>query len=120
MSGTNLFAGAHHFVASNNTFHEAKTVSVMFAKKSKLMLDLLQINNVNNNYGSRTTSDGVIPLMPNPSNRFTGRTEVIAELKRHFFNTYDAARKRMFFLLFGMGGIGKTQICLKFVEEMSD
>ena len=73
-----------------------------------------------NNYGNRTRSDGVIPLMPNPSNRFTGRTEVIAELKEHFFNTNDSAQKRKFFLLYGMGGIGKTQICLKFVEEMSD
>jgi Cdc6-like AAA superfamily ATPase len=83
-----------------------------------MALDLLQIN-IHNNYGNRT-SDGVIPLMPNPSNRFTGRTEVIAELKRHFFNTTDSSQKRKFFLLYGMGGIGKTQICLKFVEEMSD
>ena len=85
-----------------------------------MVLDLLQIN-IHNNYGHRTTSDGVIPLMPNPSTRFTGRTEVIAKLKRHFFtNTTDAVPKRKFFLLYGMGGIGKTQICLKFVKEMSD
>ncbi|KIK05823.1 hypothetical protein K443DRAFT_76206, partial [Laccaria amethystina LaAM-08-1] len=75
---------------------------------------------IHNNYGNRTTFDGVIPLMPNPSNRFTGRTEVIAKLKRHFFNTNDSAQRRKFFLLYGMGGIGKTQICLKFVEEMFD
>ena len=74
----------------------------------------------NNNYGNRTRSDGVIPLMPNPSNRFTGRTELIAELNRHFFNTNDAAQKRRFCLLYGMGGIGKTQICLKFVDDSSD
>ena len=81
------------------------------------MLDLLQVN-IN---GSRTTSHGVIPLMPNPSTRFTGRAEVIAKLKRHFFtNTKVVALKRKFFLLYGMGGIGKTQICLKFVEEMYD
>jgi len=74
-----------------------------------------------NNYGNRKTSDGVIPLMPNPSNRFTGRTEVIAKLKKDFsMNARDPAEKRNFFLLYGMGGIGKTQICLKFVEEMSD
>jgi hypothetical protein len=119
MIGTNFFAGAHHFVASNNTF-ESKTVSGMFTKGSKLTaLDLLQTN-VHNNYGDRTMSDGVIPLTPNPSNRFTGRTEVIAELKMHFLNTSNSAQKRKFFLLYGMGGIGKTQICLKFVEEMSD
>jgi Holliday junction resolvasome RuvABC ATP-dependent DNA helicase subunit len=78
----------------------------------------MHINNTNN--GNRTMSDGVIPLMPNPSNRFTGRTEVIAKLKGHFSNTNDSAQKRKFFLLHGMGGIGKTQICLKFVDGMSD
>ena len=79
-----------------------------------------QIHIQDSNYGNRMTSDGVIPLMPNPSNRFTGRAEVITKLKRHFSDTNDSAQKRNFFLLYGMGGIGKTQICLKFVEEMSD
>ena len=72
------------------------------------------------NYGKMTTSGGVIPLMPNPSNRFVGRTEVIAKLKKHFsMNTSGPGEKRKIFLLYGMGGIGKTQICSKFVEEMS-
>ena len=84
-----------------------------------MALDLLQI--IHNNYNNRTTSDGAIPLMPNASTRFTGRTEVIAKLKSHFFfDTNDAVQKRKLFLLYGMGGIGKTQICLKFVEDMSD
>ena len=82
-------------------------------------MNLLQIN-IHNNDGNMTTHDGVIPLMPNLSNQFTGRTAVIAELERHFSNTTDSAQKRKFFLLHGMGGIGKTQICLKFVQEMSD
>ena len=120
ISGASIFAGAHHFLSNNNTFNEAMKVGVVFLKGSKLMaLDVLQIN-IHNNYGNKTTSDGVIPLMPNPSNRFTGRTEVIAKLKEHFLNTSDSAQKRKLFLLYGMGGIGKTQICLKFVEEMSD
>ena len=115
MSGASLFASAHHFVASNNTFIEAKTVSLKVSITQADGVDLLQIN-----INHRTTSDGVIPLVPNPSNRFTGRTDVIAKLKRHFFNTNGSAQERKFFLLYGMGGIGKTQICLKFVEEMSD
>ena len=32
MSGATFLAGAHHFVANNGTFIEAKTVRVMFAK----------------------------------------------------------------------------------------
>jgi predicted Ser/Thr protein kinase len=123
MSGANLFANAHHFVASNSTFTESQTVSGMLSEgylSSKLMaLESLQI--IHNNYGNRTTSDGVIALMPNPSTRFTGCTEAIAKLKRHFFtSTNGTVQRRKIFLLYGMGGIGKTQICLKFVEEMYD
>ena len=78
-----------------------------------MALDLLQVNI----HGDRPT--GVIPLMPNPSTRFTGRTEAITKLKIYFFtNPDDVVQKRKVFLLYGMGSIGKTQICLKFVEEM--
>ena len=83
-------------------------------------IDSVDLGQMHINYGNRTTFDGVIPLTPNPSNRFTGRTEVIAELKRYFSDANDSAQKRKFFLLYGMGGIGKTQICMKFVEEMAD
>ena len=82
--------------------------------------DLLQFN-IYNNYGNRAISDVVIPFMPNPSSWFTGRTEVIAKLKKHFStHVNDSAQRRVFFLLYGMGGIGKIQIWLKFIEEMSD
>ena len=68
-----------------------------------------------------TTSDAAIPVKPNSSIRFTGRTDVLAILKKHFTaKSADKVRRRKFFLLYGMGGIGKTQICLRFVEDMSD
>ncbi|KIJ94074.1 hypothetical protein K443DRAFT_37057, partial [Laccaria amethystina LaAM-08-1] len=74
-----------------------------------------------NNFGNRRTSNTVIPVMPNPSIRFTGRTEIIAKLKEHFLNSpNNQVQRRKYFLLYGMGGVGKTQICLKFIEEMSD
>ena len=83
-------------------------------------MHLLQIN-INNSFGDKAISNAVIPLVPNPSTRFTGRTEIIAKLKEHLFaNPKDGVWKRKYFLLHGMGGIGKTQICLKFIEEMSD
>ena len=73
---------------------------------------------IHNNFFNRAF-DGVIPLMPNPSNLFTGRTDIIAKLKKHFStNTTDQIQRRKYFLLHGMGGIGKTQICLRFIEEM--
>ncbi|KIJ92388.1 hypothetical protein K443DRAFT_685293 [Laccaria amethystina LaAM-08-1] len=104
MSEAHVFQNARGTTVSGGTFYTANTI---------------HINNIDN--GSRTISDGVMSLMPNPSNRFTGRTEAIAKLKSHFFtNTNDSGQNRKFFLLYGMGGIGKTQICLKFVEEMYD
>ena len=83
-------------------------------------MHLLQIN-INNNFGDKAISNAVIPLVPNPSTRFTGRMEIIAKLKEHFsVNFTDRFQKRKYFLLHGMGGIGKTQIYLKFIEEMSE
>jgi len=68
--------------------------------------------------GDRATSDAAIPVKPNSSIRFTGRTNILAKLKEHFTaENNDRLRRRKFFLLYGMGGIGKTQICLRFIEE---
>ncbi|KIK05390.1 hypothetical protein K443DRAFT_91450, partial [Laccaria amethystina LaAM-08-1] len=92
-----VLANAHHFVASNNTFNTVRSMMSFH----------------NSNYGN-------IPLMPNPSKSFTGQREVIAKIKRHFSNTNNSGQERKFFLLHGVGGIGKTEICLKFIEEMSD
>ncbi|KIJ91991.1 hypothetical protein K443DRAFT_114277 [Laccaria amethystina LaAM-08-1] len=106
MAETHVLTGARNVVLPNSTVNAAGTM----------------VNNIHHNYGNRTTSgDAIIPLTPNPSSRFTGRTEIIAKLKEHFMtDTNDSVRRRKFFLLYGMGGIGKTQICLKLIEEMSD
>jgi hypothetical protein len=77
-----------------------------------MALDLLQVA-IHNNYGNTATFDGVISLMPNPSTRFTGRTEVIAKLKSHFFNTNDAVQKRTFFPVIWNGGYWKDSDLLK-------
>ena len=70
--------------------------------------------------GNRATSDAAIPVKPNSSVRFTGRTNILAGLKEHFTaKSNERLHRRKFFLLYGMGGIGKTQICLRFIEEMS-
>jgi Holliday junction resolvasome RuvABC ATP-dependent DNA helicase subunit len=84
------------------------------------MLTIVGLVQINYNVVNAMTSDAVIPLKPNSSTRFTGRTDVIAKLKEHFTSPSDGVRTRKYFLLHGMGGIGKTQICLRFVEEMSD
>ena len=63
-----------------------------------------------------------IPLTqkPNSSPIFTGRQDVLDKLEKIF--THQATSRlisRRSCLLWGMGGIGKTQICLKFIEEAS-
>ena len=59
-----------------------------------------------------------VPQKPNSSLLFTGRKKELDKLKKIFV---DHTNNRLrCCLLWGMGGIGKTQICLKFVEEMSN
>ena len=49
---------------------------------------------------------------------FTGRDEYLQRLKDYFSSSIEDERKS--FLLHGLGGIGKTQICLKFIEQNPD
>ena len=58
---------------------------------------------------------------PNSSLIFTGRRDVLGQLEKIFSHKVTSrSMLRRSCLLWGMGGIGKTQVCLKFVEEMSD
>ena len=57
---------------------------------------------------------------PNSSRIFTGRRDVLDKLEKIFaLQVTSRLISRRSCLLWGMGGIGKTQICLKFMEEMS-
>ncbi|KAI9769203.1 MAG: hypothetical protein M1840_004332 [Geoglossum simile] len=53
---------------------------------------------------------------PCSSPNFTGRRGYLKRLQ-DFFGLPAGQSRRKVFLLYGMGGAGKTQICLKFVEE---
>lgn len=56
--------------------------------------------------------------IPTSSEFFTGRGNYIEQLKTYFSprNVLESGTRRSF-LLYGLGGEGKTQICLKFLEE---
>jgi hypothetical protein len=41
-------------------------------------------------------------------------------LEQHFCGETDQPQRRKRFLLYGLGGTGKSQICLKFVERNAD
>ncbi|KAF8338648.1 hypothetical protein F5887DRAFT_1160736 [Amanita rubescens] len=62
----------------------------------------------------------VPPLAPlkHSSTFFTGRGKYLQRLKDHF-GAHEAGQRKSF-LLHGLGGIGKTQICLKFIEQNPD
>ena len=63
-----------------------------------------------------------IPVLqkPNSSSLFVGQKDVLNKLQRIFIHCGDSKLMlRHSCLLWGPGGIGKTQICLKFIEEMS-
>jgi hypothetical protein len=70
-----------------------------------------------------TTSDDTPPLpqLRTSSPLFVGRKAYLKALEDHFRPyTTHTSQTRKSFLLYGMGGIGKTQICLKFIEENMD
>ncbi|KIJ49325.1 hypothetical protein M422DRAFT_246416 [Sphaerobolus stellatus SS14] len=50
---------------------------------------------------------------------FVGQSHYIQRLKAYFILSPDGQCLRQLFLLHGMGGVGKTQIVLKFITEIS-
>ena len=62
-----------------------------------------------------------VPQKPRCSPNFTGRKDILDKLGKIFvYRANSRLISRRSCLLWGMGGIGKTQICLKFMEEMCD
>ena len=63
-----------------------------------------------------------IPALQKPNSiaLFVGREDVLNKLQKIFINYADSKLMSRRSCLLGAGGIGKTQICLKFIEEMSD
>ncbi|KAF8980476.1 hypothetical protein BDQ17DRAFT_1380691 [Cyathus striatus] len=55
------------------------------------------------------------------SQNFVGQEIYLERLHGYFSksNTMTKSGRKMF-LLYGMGGIGKTQICLKFCDKMAE
>jgi hypothetical protein len=56
--------------------------------------------------------------VPMPSPRFMGRSDYLSRLRQYFSTQFTSQRRQ--FLLYGLGGAGKTQISLKFASESLD
>jgi hypothetical protein len=63
-----------------------------------------------------------LKLPPRLSSIFTGRTDILHRLDDFLVpsETSVGLGKQRVFVLYGLGGVGKSQIGLKFVEEHSD
>jgi hypothetical protein len=62
----------------------------------------------------------VYKLMPSSSPHFVGCEDHLQGLQEYFHVRPAAERRRRAFLLHGVGGVGKTQISLRFIEENSE
>jgi len=103
--------GAGTFASAQNvTIANSQLVDVC----GNYIHNIIQINNPS------VSAEVMAPLPPvnHSSMMFTGRSACIQRLKDHFVS--NGMEKRKSFLLHGLGGIGKTQICLKFIEENED
>jgi GTPase SAR1 family protein len=58
--------------------------------------------------------------MPSSSPYFVGCEDHLQKLQDYFCGRPANETKRRTFVLFGVGGVGKTQICLKFLEQNPD
>jgi flagellar biosynthesis GTPase FlhF len=62
----------------------------------------------------------VYKMMPSSSPKFMGCEDYLQKLDEFFHVRTANDLTRRVFVLFGVGGVGKTQICLKFAEKSSD
>jgi hypothetical protein len=58
----------------------------------------------------------IVNHCPPPSRIFHGRQDILDKM-HHFFTSNAGAQN--IYVLYGLGGIGKTQIALKFIQESS-
>ena len=63
-----------------------------------------------------------IVTLPLPTDYFTGRDEYLRTIEASFdfSKTSVELRRQRRFVLYGIGGMGKTQLALKFLDEHSD
>ena len=75
------------------------------------------------NAENRSISKGLkVVTLPLPTDYFTGRDEYLRTIEANFGlpqTSIELGRQRRF-VLYGTGGMGKTQLALKFLEKYGD
>ncbi|KAF8628815.1 hypothetical protein AX14_011204 [Amanita brunnescens Koide BX004] len=92
-------------------FNSAHNFAVMNAQFTEISVHATPDNS------DKQTPPLLLP-MKHSSTMFTGRDKYLQRLRDYFSSSTEGQRKS--FLLYGLGGIGKTQICLKFIEESAN
>ena len=82
---------------------------------------------------SKWNADGIVTMTETPMDRrnsgirrplstplFTGRSGILSKLEKFFVRRRSKTYLRREFLMYGMGGAGKTQVSLKFAETNED
>ncbi|TFK31208.1 P-loop containing nucleoside triphosphate hydrolase protein [Crucibulum laeve] len=103
-----------------NIFQDASQVSVVNSSLTAVARDQVVRNQVNNIYPLPLQKDPPrMVLRPRSSALFTGQQVYLDMLKNYFSiqNRKGIAPQRTF-VIYGLGGMGKTEIALKFAEEI--
>ncbi|KAF8976658.1 hypothetical protein BDQ17DRAFT_1339536 [Cyathus striatus] len=93
------------------SFANAQNFGIKRAEMNDIKIDTQNIYN-------QSMDESLSPLRHTAacaSQNFVGQEMYLEKLHQHFVQGNTTERKM--FLLYGMGGIGKTQICLRFIDE---
>ncbi|KNZ76408.1 Nephrocystin-3 [Termitomyces sp. J132] len=114
-----------------NSLGEIKTHSVNYLHKAEITQKVDLIVDTLHNSLQKITLAGLLlpgsfmkeismhkllPVVPAPSFLFTGRADVLYQLEKYFINESSSLKfnHQKHFVLYGLGGAGKTQIALQF------
>ena len=116
MTTTNsgFFPGARNFTVSGGVFAEVHGNYVCLYLPWMWHASFHQLWQIVN-LASEANQIAPLPPMKQSSILFTGHDSYLKVLEDHFGS--HSAIQRKSYLLYGIGGIGKTQICLKFIEK---
>ncbi|KAF9069364.1 hypothetical protein BDP27DRAFT_1420995 [Rhodocollybia butyracea] len=109
-SGPQMFSQASNFQISNSIFQSAHTINNNIINNS--------LENISAPLGYQQRMSNV----PSSTQQFIGRDTIISSLESHFLEGTPsvAQRKQKIYLLWGLGGAGKTQTALEFAFRFQD